>query len=141
MSKVRVVGYKVLINPNYPLPILRCKLENGEYFDMSSIPIDAAIAIERLANGVDITTDPRMILALVLAEIPAIESVLRSSIEEVVIDDVIKHGVGYVYCASVKININGRSVRKVMVPSSAIVLALLAGADVYVDEKVMMSRE
>jgi len=140
LGKIKIIGYKIMINPNYPLPSLRCTLENGEYFDMSAIPIDAAIAIERLANGVDLTSDPRMILALVLAEIPAIESALKESIEEVIIDDIIRYGVSYVYCASVKIKINGKFIRRIMVPSSAIVLALLAGANVYVDEKFVSSQ-
>jgi len=135
LGKVKVVGYKVLIHPHYPLPSLRCELENGEFFDMSAIPIDAAIAIERLANGVDITSDPRMVLPLILAEIPSVESALKGSVEEVVIDDVLQHRSGYVYCANVKIKIDGNTIRRIMVPSSAIVLALLSGADVYVNEK------
>jgi len=137
LNKVKVVGYKILFHPRFQYPVLRCALEDGRSFDMSSIPIDAAIAIERLANGIDITSDPRMILALFLAEIPFIERTLRDTVKEVVIDDILEHRGGYVYCASVKININGKTFKKIMVPSSAIILALLAGAEVYVDEKFL----
>ncbi|RLE51577.1 MAG: hypothetical protein DRJ20_01895 [Candidatus Methanomethylicota archaeon] len=135
IKKIKVIGYKVFIHPHYPLPSLRCELENGKFFDMGAIPFDAAIAIERFANGVDITSDPRMVLALILAEIPSVEGALRGAVEEVVIDDILRHTGGYVYCANVKIKINGKTIRRVMVPSSAIVLALLSGADVYVNEK------
>lgn len=139
MNKIKIVGYKILFHPRFQYSMLRCSLADGRSFDMSSIPIDAAIAIERLANGIDITSDPRMILALFLAEIPFIERALSDTIKEVVIDDVLEHRGGYVYCASVKVNINGKTFRKIMVPSSAIILALLAGAEVYVDERFLVS--
>lgn len=133
MGRIRVIGYKVMFHPCFQYPILRCFLEDGRFFAMSSIPINAAIAIEKLANGVDITCDPRTILALFLAEIPFIEHALRDMVKEVVINDVLEHRGGYVYCTSVKININGKTSKKIMAPSSAIISALLAGADVYVD--------
>lgn len=138
MNKIKVVGYKIMFHPRFKYPVLRCTLEDGRFFDMSSIPVDAAIAIERLANGVDITSDPRMILALFLAEIPFIEHALRDTVREVVIDDVLEYRGGYVYCATVKVSINGKTFKRIMVPSSAIILALLAGAEVYVDERFLV---
>ena len=136
LAKFKVVGYKIYLVPN-SLPLLRCFLENGEEFNMSSIPVDAAIAIERLANGEDLTTDPRLNLPLMLAEIPGVEKSIRDSISEVFIDDFIQSDAGYVYVATVVLNLNGRSVKKLMVPSNAIILALLSDADVYVDNKFL----
>jgi len=139
LGRLKIIGYRVMVRPSDPLPLLKCFLEDGRSFNMSSIPVDAAIAIERLANGVELSGDPRLSLPMILMEIPSVESDIRGSVKEVVIDDMLESEGGYVYCASVFLEIDGKILKKLMVPSSAIILALLSGADVYVDEKFLSS--
>ncbi len=141
VAKLRVRRYRVVVSPYMGMgsPALLMELEHGKVFVMSSIPPDIAIAIEKLANGVDLSDDTRLSLPLLLSEMPEVESVLSRVVKDVVIDSAITRGDSVVYRATVTIQVDGeREVRVSAIPSSAIVLALLSGRDVYVDERLAM---
>ncbi len=143
MAKLKVIGYQVLMPAPYAqvLPGIRCLLDNGKTFEMGSIPFDVAVAVEKLANGNDLTEDDRLGLPLILSKLPDIERVLGNSIKNIFIDRVQQRGRSLVYGATVLIELNGKAFEHSMVPSNAILLSLLAGVDVLVDERFLMRQE
>ena len=122
--------------------ILELILEDGSRFRMGGIPIEIAIEIEKyLINSYNREsldyTDPRYTIYDTLLEFPDIERILRDAVKEVVID---YYDSRYsFYGASIILNEKYTIGKKkiIMIPSHAILLALLANKCVYVDSKLL----
>ncbi len=122
--------------------ILELKLENNRIFRMSGISYDVAMEIKKylaLESNLDIPTinDPRFTIYDMLLEIPDLEKILHGTIKEVVIDYYDPEF--SIYGASVILDDAYTVMKKklLMIPSHAILLALLANRNVYVSKKLV----
>jgi len=121
-------------------PIIELKLENGERLRLMGIPYDIALEIwMTLKNKGRPKTrrDPRLSVSELLCEI--------ADVEYIAISDIIPD-LG-VYVADVYLKIKKGSnnseedtrIEFKMIPSHAILLALLSGAEIYVSKKLIQS--
>lgn len=126
--------------------ILELKLEDNKVFRMSGISYDVALEIKKylaLDSEFNLPTinDPRFTIYDLLLEIPDLEKILHGTIKEVIIDH---YDPEYsIYGASVILNDDYTVMKKklLMIPSHAILLALLANRNIYVDARLVESQE
>ena len=111
-------------------------LEDGRVFTMFNIP--KFIAIECLRLKESLMDDYRMSLGEVLSDLPDLEKAVSDSIESVIIDTLDKER--DIYAATI-IKKNGMHKELKMIPSHAILLSLIAGIDLYVEESLVSEQE
>ena len=135
MAEIKVVKVEIRL-PTYPSlpPALTLQLENGKVFPMFSIPVNTIVAIGNIIYGKRIVEDERKNFGEILAEIPLIREYLGKIVKKVVIDRIDNSDRFY---ATATLALNGNEKSVTMVPSSAILLALLANAEIYVDEMLL----
>lgn len=135
MAEIKVVKVEIRL-PTYPSlpPALTLQLEDGRVFPMFSIPVNTIIAIGNIIYGKRIVDDERKNFGEILAEIPIVREQLGKIVKKVVIDRIDNSDRFY---ATVTLALNGNEKLVTMVPSSAILLALLANAEIYVDEMLL----
>ncbi len=135
MAEIKVVKVEIRL-PTYPSlpPALTLQLENGKVFPMFSIPVNTIVAIGNIIYGKRIVEDERKNFGEILAEIPLVREYLRKIVKKVVIDRIDNSDRFY---ATATLALNGNEKSVTMVPSSAILLALLANAEIYVDEMLL----
>lgn len=126
--------------------ILELILENRKVFRMSGISYDVAMEIKKylaLESEFDIPTinDPRFTLYDMFLEIPDLEKILHGTIKEVIIDYYDPEF--SIYGATVILDDSYTVMKKklLMIPSHAILLAILANRNVYVDRKLVEGQE
>jgi len=135
LAEIKVVKVEIRL-PTYPSlpPALTLQLENGKVFPMFSIPVNTIVAIGNIIYGKRIVEDERKNFGEILAEIPLVREYLRKIVKKVVIDRIDNSDRFY---ATATLALNGNEKSVTMVPSSAILLALLANAEIYVDEMLL----
>jgi len=135
LAEIKVVKVEIRL-PTYPSlpPALTLQLENGKVFPMFSIPVNTIVAIGNIIYGKRIVEDERKNFGEILAEIPLIREYLGKIVKKVVIDRIDNSDRFY---ATATLALNGNEKSVTMVPSSAILLALLANAEIYVDEMLL----
>jgi len=135
LAEIKVVKVEIRL-PAYPSlpPALTLQLEDGRIFPMFSIPINTIIAIGNIIYGKRIVDDERKNFGEILAEIPLLREYLKKIVRKVVIDRIDNNDRFY---ATATLTVDGDEKIITMVPSSAILLALLANAEIYVDEMLL----
>jgi len=135
MKRIKVIGYEFFTIPD---PIsgdfvaANLFLENGKVFTLYNIPKFIAMECMRLTNK--LMNDYRLSISEVLAEIPELERVVSENIEDIVIDD-FDPNLG-VYSATIRKKNGDHRIVKV-IPSHALLLSLITGRDLYVDENLI----
>jgi len=120
-------------------PIIELKLENNENLRLMGIPYDIALEIWTLLkrkSGYRYRHDPRLSISQLFCEI--------ARVEYIVITDILPDLGVYVADVYVKVKDSNDSekVNKFkMIPSHAILLALLNNADIYVAKKLLRVEE
>jgi len=135
---VDVEPYIVADDNDNIMGALTCYLEDGSEFILYNVPYDIVSAIARLKEvneGIIYELDDfrDTIYGILVMFLPRLKA-LGESIEKVVID-----GFDYedmVFKASLYITTDGISIRKTMVPSHAIFLALLFNKPVFVTKEI-----
>ena len=135
LVEIKVVKVEIRL-PTYPSlpPALTLQLEDGRVFPMFSIPVNTIIAIGNIIYGKRIVDDERKNFGEILAEMPIVREQLGKIVKKVVIDRIDNSDRFY---ATATLALNGNEKLVTMVPSSAILLALLANAEIYVDEMLL----
>jgi len=135
LAEIKVVKVEIRL-PTYPSlpPALTLQLEDGRVFPMFSIPVNTIIAIGNIIYGKRIVDDERKNFGEILAEMPTVREQLGKIVKKVVIDRIDNSDRFY---ATATLTLNGDEKSVTMVPSSAILLALLANAEIYVDEMLL----
>jgi bifunctional DNase/RNase len=136
--KIDVFTIQASETPSFQDIGIACHLENGQTFIMTSIPPDIALEILRMMQ-LSKNTDPRKSISEFLACIPEVEAVLKRSIKDIVIDsrDPKK---GY-YSATITLGNDEKQRRVKVIPSHAILVSLLSGVDIYVDDKLIQQMD
>lgn len=129
--------------------ILNLFLEDGQRFIMGGIPLEIATEIRKYLSKysssesshgkklVISTDDARYTIFDILLDIPDIEKILYNSVKEVIID---YYDSEYnIYGATIELDKNYTIAKKrvLMIPSHAILLALLANKKIYVSGKLV----
>ncbi len=137
----RIVDIEPIVTKDeddYEVGILTCYLENGDNFTLYNVPPEIARAIAKIMNYeeyLEIRGDNRSnIYELLIMLAPEIRF-LGKSINKVVIDGF--NSKTLTYSASLFLEIDGVKIRKVMIPSHAIFIALLFNRPIYVTEEVL----
>ncbi|GEM_PF-2846428 len=135
LAEIRVVKIEIMF-PSSPLylPSLLLRLEDGSEFPLFSIPFATTIAIAKILFGRRIISDVRESFEEVLIDMSDVRDVLRKKVKKVVIDRLDANNRFY---ATVIVDENGTEKRLIMVPSSAILLALMADADIFIDSLLL----
>ena len=110
------------------------RLEDGTDFPLFSIPFGTTIAIAKILFGKRIVNDVRESFEEVLIDMMDVRDILKRKVKKVVIDRLDANNRFY---ATVTVEENGEEKRLIMVPSSAILLALMANADIYIDSLLL----
>ncbi|RLG82460.1 MAG: hypothetical protein DRO09_00230 [Thermoprotei archaeon] len=140
----RVVDVEPMIteDDDFETGILTCYLENGDSLVLYNIPPEIARAIGKLRSDdliLDVSNDRDTIYDLLIMLAPRLGEI-RNSLNSVVIDYF--NFKTMTYRASVYLEIDDIKVKKGMIPSHAIFLALLFNKPVYItDEVLKISRE
>ncbi len=114
-----------------------CRLEDGREFILERVPFDIVLALKRM-NG-EVIDDDRERIVDVLLSMPEVRHILGRNLEKIVIDH-LDHNTG-VYSATAIFNDNGLIVKRKMVPSHAIFLAVLTNRPIYVKRELVDEQE
>ncbi len=129
----------------YPIPsktLITCRLEDGRVFKLYSVPIDIVLVIKKM-KGIDPDyeydlNDDRETIFDIITSIPgAIEEVGRH-LRRVIIDSI--NPETYTYAATVEFGHENAVIRRKMIPSHAILLALLTHKPVYI-RKILVDQQ
>ncbi len=137
---VRVIDFEPLITESdgFEMGALNCILENGDVLTLYNVPLDITKAIAKLSRYEDAEIggeDPRDTVYEILIMVQPKLSEFKDFIDVVVIDS-FNQALG-TYSASIYMSVEGISIRRTMIPSHAIFLALLFGKPVFVTEEVV----
>ena len=120
-------------------PMIELKLENNRNLRLMGIPYDIAVeiwlALRKKESSMERRRDPRLSIPELLCEIIKVEYVTISDI----LPDL------GVYVADVYLRVEGRDGEEIisfkMIPSHAILIAVLSDADIYVAKKLLHQEE
>ena len=141
-SVLRVVDFEPLVTETdgYEMGAINCLLENGDVLTLYNVPIEITKAIAKLIKDDDNVLEVEeedsrdTIYELLIMIHPKLEA-FKKSLNQVVIDS-FNRTFG-TYSASLYMNVDGIYLKRTMIPSHAIFLALLFGKPVYVTEEVV----
>jgi bifunctional DNase/RNase len=136
---LRVIGFEPLITETdgFEMGALNCILENGDVITLYNVPLEIVRAIAKLLKEDELESsadDSRDTIYEVLIMVQPKLKDFRSSIREIVIDDFNKNF--GTYSASIYMNVDGISLKRSLIPSHAIFLALLFDKPVYVTRRI-----
>ena len=136
---LRVERVEAFITPTTPhTTVIVCHLENGKQFYLYHVPLEIVVALNRIQNST-YYVERESIFDLLSFFRDILKSNIGEKLGNVYIDYL--NPQTYLYSASVEIRINGTVIRKKMIPSHAIFLAILMGKSVYVSERLIRQQE
>jgi len=136
---VRVVKIEAFLMPTPPYtPIISCHLEDGRQFNLYYVPYEIVIAINRI-QGEDYEVDRESLFDVLPMIAGEFKDVLKARIKAVYIDGLNRKTM--LYSATMEIKVDGAIIKRKMIPSHAIYLALLTNSEVYVAEELVKHQE
>ena len=136
---VKVVKIEAFLMPTPPYtPVISCYLEDGRQFNLYYVPYEVVIAINRI-QGEDYDVDRESLFDILPMIAGEFKDALKARIKAVYIDGLNKRTM--LYSATMEIKVNGAIIRRKMIPSHAIYLALLANTEVYVADELVKHQE
>jgi len=137
---VRVEHVEAFVTPAPPhVPVISCHLENGKMFTLYYVPPDIVLAINKLQDsGYAEPGDRESIFELLLSFNKILEE-LGSFVDRVIINELDRET--YLYTATLELRLDSIRIRRRMIPSHAIYLALVSGKPIYVDERLVEEQE
>jgi len=136
---VKVVKIEAFLMPTPPYtPVISCYLEDGRQFNLYYVPYEVVIAINRI-QGEDYDVDRESLFDILPMIAGEFKDALKARIKAVYIDGLNRRTM--LYSATMEIKVNGAIIRRKMIPSHAIYLALLANTEVYVADELVKHQE
>ena len=136
---VRVVKIEAFLMPTPPYtPVISCHLEDGRQFNLYYVPYEIVIAINRI-QGEDYEVDRESLFDVLPMIASEFKDVLKARIKAVYIDGLNRKTM--LYSATMEIKVDGAIIKRKMIPSHAIYLALLTNSEVYVAEELVKHQE
>lgn len=136
---IKVVKIEAFLLPTPPYtPIITCHLEDGRQFNLYYVPYEVVIAINRM-QGEDYGVDRESLFDILPMITSEFKDALKGRIRAVYVDYLNRETM--LYTATMEINVNGTIIRKRMIPSHAIYLALITGSEIYVADELIKYQE
>jgi bifunctional DNase/RNase len=144
---IRVKRVDAFFYPLHAIPTMVLYLEDSREFKMFYIPPEIVILVNKLQGKNEyegITgNDNRESLYDILYDIISfstdIKENLKKIVNRVIIDDIIKES--GVYVATVEFKFDGVIIEKKLIPSHAVLLALLCGKPIFVKKQLVEEQE
>lgn len=144
---IRVKRVDAFFYPLHAIPTMVLYLEDNREFKMFYIPPEIVILVNKLQGKNEyegiIGNDNRESLYDILYDIISfstdIKENLKKIINRVIIDDVIKES--GVYVATVEFKFDGVIIEKKLIPSHAVLLALLCDKPIFVKKQLVEEQE
>jgi len=137
MIKVKRVEAFVMPTPPY-VPVITCHLEDGRQFHLYYVPLEVVIAINKL-QGEAYDVERESIFDLLPTLEKELLNVLSKRIGSVYIDEIDFDTM--LYSATVEILADGVKIKRKMIPSHAVFLALMLGMNIYVKGELIKYQE
>ena len=137
MLKVERVEAFVLPTPPH-VPVITCHLEDGRQFNLYYVPLEVVVAINRMQGG-QYEVDRESVFDILPTLKDELMGVLGKRIGRVYID-----GIDFetmLYSATVEIRADGVTIKRKMIPSHAVFLALMSEKPIYVREDLVRYQE
>ncbi len=130
----------------YPIPsktLITCKLEDGRVFKLYSVPVDIVYIIKKIKGSSDLSDDymlgdDRETIFDIISSIPGALEEIGRHLRRVVIDSI--NPETYTYAATVEFGHENALIKRRMIPSHAILLALLTHRPVYI-RKILVDQQ
>ncbi len=138
---LKVSQVDALITPNPPhLPIIILTLEDGRSFTLYGVPYEVVIAINKLQNPDEyMNYNNRESLFEILLHFRDELLNIASRMVRVIVDE-IDYNTG-LYSAKAEFDLDGILLRKRMIPSHAVYMALLFNRPIYVAKRLVDEQE
>lgn len=138
-SVIKVTRVEAFILPTPPnVPVITCHLEDGRQFNLYYVPYEIVAAINRMqGGGYDVDRESVFDILPTLKE--ELLEVLGKRVVKVLID-----GIDYetmLYSATLELKVDGLTLKKKMIPSHAVFLALISEKPIYVKEDLIKYQE
>lgn len=136
---IRVIKIEAFLLPTPPYtPIITCHLEDGRQFNLYYVPYEVVVAINRM-QGEDYGVDRESLFDILPMITSEFKDALKGRIRAVYVDYLNRETM--LYTATMEINVDGTIIRKRMIPSHAIYLALVTGSEIYVADELIKYQE
>jgi len=140
---LKTVNVDAMVTPQPPhIPVIVLNLEDGRNFTLYYVPYEIVIAINKLQRRTDspvVEFGPRETLFEVLLDFQPLLKDLKGKLIRVIIDEFNYETA--LYTATVEFDLGGIIMKRKMVPSHAIYLALLLEKPIYVLSKLVDEQE
>ncbi len=135
---IRVERVDAFVIPTQPyVPVISCTLEDGRQFNLYYVPLEIVVAINKLL-GENYDIDRESIFDVLPMIGPAVKE-LEKTVSRVIIDELDYST--FLYSATLEIRADGAIIKKKMIPSHAIYLALLTHKPIYVAAELVEQQE
>ncbi len=140
---LEVVSVKARIEPiviagiRSDIPVIICELSDGREFVLAHVSWDIAREIMRIQG--DEIGDDRETIYEILFSMPGVIDEIKRNLRRVIIDHLNPETL--VYSAYAEFGFDNITIRRKMIPSHAIMLALLADRPIYVKKALVDERE
>ena len=144
---IRVKKVEAFFHPVHAIPTMVLYLEDNREFKMFYIPPEIVILINKLQGKNEyehiIGNDNRESIYDVLYDILSFSSEIKENlsniVNRVIIDDIMRES--GVYVATVEFKFDGVIIEKKLIPSHAVLLALLCDKPIYVKRQLVEEQE
>ncbi len=136
---IKVVKVEAFLLPTPPYtPVISCHLEDGRQFNLYYVPYEVVIAINRV-QGEDYDVDRESLFDILPMITSEFKETLKGRVRAVYVDYLNRKTM--LYTATMEISVDGAIIRKRMIPSHAIYLALIIGSEIYVADELIRHQE
>ena len=138
---IRVERIDAFLTPSAPhVPVILCHLEGDKQFALYYVPYEIVLALNRYLNSFEepSTAQRESIFDLLTSFTSFIDEIKRTLIR-VVIDELNKETM--LYTATAEFSVGRTVVRRKMIPSHAIFLAVITDKPIYVSEALVEHQE
>ncbi len=140
MGLIKVNEVEAFVLPTHPhIPVLECHLEDGRNFYLYYVPLEIVVAINNLRHGGKFISERESVYDILSFLKNDLRGALGKHLEKVIIDELNPQTM--LYTATLEIKTNGALIKRKMVPSHAIFLALIAEKEIYVESRLVDQQE
>lgn len=136
----KVERIDAFLTPSAPhVPVILCHLEGDRQFALYYVPYEIVAALNRTLNSAEGAPAQRESIFDLLSSFTSFLEDVRHTLMRVVINELNKETM--LYTATAEFSVGGTIVRRRMIPSHAIFLAVISGKPIYVAESLVKHQE
>lgn len=136
---LKVTKVEAFVLPTPPnVPVITCHLEDGRQFNLYYVPLEIVVAINKM-QGEGYEVERESVFDILPTLKGELLEVLSRRVVRVLID-----GIDYntmLYSATLELKVDGITLKRKMIPSHAVFLALISEKPIYVKEDLVKYQE